>query len=480
MKQGNHCKSLVAGPPVMGVQKNVYSPWDGTPIGTYEQLDYQAAEQALEHAYAAYSNRKEWLAPWRRIEILDKAREIVAARSEELAKQAAHEGGKPLLDSRVEIARAIDGLRSLSECVRNSAGNGIPMGVTQSSAQRLAYTYSEPIGVVLAYSAFNHPFNLIVHQVGPAVAAGCPVIVKPAHTTPLSCFAFMEILHEAGLPLHYGQALYLEDANAEKLVEDPRLGFFSFIGSERVGWMLRSRLAEGVRCALEHGGVAPVVVAADADLDDCLPLIAKGGFYHAGQVCVSVQRVFVHADIADRFVSGLRDLAENMKVGDPLLEETDVGPLILPQEVDRTDAWVQEAIQEGAQLVCGGRRLSDTSYACTVLRDPPATALVSQKEVFAPVVCVYSFTDIDDAIARANALPYAFQAAVISRSIDTAMHCCRYLDAATVMVNDHTAFRVDWMPFAGHKRSGYGTGGIAYTFADMQATKLLVWRSPEL
>ena len=475
-----HYKNLVAGQPVEGVQRTVVSPWDETPVGTYEQVDYDAADQAVAHAYAAYSDHHNWLSPWQRIDILDKAQAMVAARAEELACQSAHEGGKPLADSRVELARAVDGIRAAAECVRHSAGTGIPMGITPSSVQRLAYTYPQPIGVVLAYSAFNHPFNLAVHQMAPAIAAGCPFVIKPAEETPLSCFSLLEIFHQAGLPPHYGQALYVDNNDAEKLVEDERLGFFSFIGSERVGWMLRRRLAAGVHCTLEHGGAAPVIVAEDADLDDCLPLIAKGGFYHAGQVCVSVQRVFVHASIADQFVSRLHDLAKNMKIGDPLSEETDVGPLIRHREVDRVEAWVQEAVTAGAQLVCGGQRLSDSAYACTILRDPPADSKVSSKEIFAPVVCVYSFTDIDDAIARANALPYCFQAAVISRSIDTAMHCCRHLSACTVMVNDHTAFRVDWMPFAGHKHSGYGTGGIAYTFADMQINKLLVWRSSKI
>ena len=480
MEKGKHYKSLVAGRSLKGDTKTVRSPWDGAEAGSCERLDYQAADQAVAQAYEIYANRKEWLPPWRRIEILDKARELVAARAEELARQAAHEGGKPLLDSRVEIARAIDGLRSSAECLRNSAGDGIPMGITPSSTQRMAHTILEPIGVVLAYSAFNHPFNLAVHQVGPAIAAGCPTIIKPAAATPLSCFALLEILHEAGLPPGYAQAFVLDDQDAEKLVEDERLGFFSFIGSERVGWMLRGRLASGVHCTLEHGGAAPVIVDADAELEDCLPLIAKGGFYHAGQVCVSVQRVFVHNSLIDRFVDGLRDIATTMKVGDPLLESTDVGPLIRHSEVDRADAWVQEAIEQGAQLVCGAQRLSDSSYMCTILRDPPAEARVSADELFAPVICVYGFTDLDDAIERANALPYVFQAAVISRSIDTAMHCCRHLKASAVMVNDHTAFRVDWMPFAGYRRSGYGTGGIAYTFADMQLTKLLVWRSKSL
>ena len=223
-----------------------------------------------------------------------------------LAIEAAREGGKPLLDSRVEIERAIDGVNNCIECMRSAAGREIPMGINAASKQRLAMTHREPIGVVVAVSAFNHPVNLIVHQVGPAIAAGCPVIIKPAEDTPLSCFRFVALLRQAGLPEEWCQALVVNDLEvASRLVTDARVGFFSFIGSAAVGWMLRSKLAPGTRCALEHGGAAPVIVAADADLDAALPLIAKGGFYHAGQVCVSVQRVYCHRSIARKLAERL-------------------------------------------------------------------------------------------------------------------------------------------------------------------------------
>ncbi|HEB98542.1 MAG TPA: aldehyde dehydrogenase family protein, partial [Thiotrichales bacterium] len=349
------------------------------------------------------------------------------------------------------------------------------------SAGRLAVTRREPIGVVVAVSAFNHPLNLIVHQVGPAVAAGCPVIVKPAEDTPLSCYRFVSLLREAGLPEAWCQALVTTGPEvAEHLVTDGRVGFFSFIGSARVGWMLRSKLAPGTRCALEHGGAAPVLVEADADLDDALPLLAKGGFYHAGQVCVSVQRVFCDAAVAEKVAEGLAERARALKVGDPTDPETEVGPLIRRREVTRVHEWVQEAVAGGARLLCGGEPLSESCYAPTVLFDPPRETRVSQQEIFGPVVCVYSCANMQEAIEQANALPYAFQAAVFTRDIDRALRAYRRLDASAVMVNDHTAFRVDWMPFAGLRHSGLGVGGIPYTFEDMQIEKLLVVRSSAL
>ena len=324
------------------------------------------------------------------------------------------------------------------------------MSLGASSANRLAVTRREPIGVVVAVSAFNHPLNLIVHQVGPAVAAGCPSIVKPAEDTPLSCFRFIDILREAGLPEEWCQPVLTADhAVTEQLVTDNRNAFFSFIGSARVGWMLRSKLAAGTRCALEHGGVAPAIVAADADLDQALPLLAKGGFYHAGQVCVSVQRVFVENTIVKDFSDRLVEIASQLTVGDPGSDKTEIGPLIRSAEVDRIEQWVNEAVASGAQLLCGGKRLENNCFAPTVLLDPPPAATISRNEVFGPVVCVYSYDDMDDAIAQANDLDVAFHAAVFTRNIDLAMRAYRRLDASAVMVNDHTAFRVDWMPFAG-------------------------------
>ena len=342
---------------------------------------------------------------------------------------------------------------------------------------RMALTIREPIGVVAAISAFNHPFNLIAHQVIPAVAVGCPVIVKPALTTPLSCLNLVKCLYEAGLPKEWCQAIVCENSLAEKIVTSPRVAFFTFIGSGEIGWKLRSKLAPGTRCALEHGGAAPVIVDHDADLEDALPLLAKGGFYHAGQVCVSVQKVFVHESIVDTFSKRLVELAEKLVVGDPTDEKTEVGPLILEREVDRVDQWVKEAQNEGAKILTGGKKIGTTCYAPTVILNPSDKANVSAREIFGPVVNIYSFKDRLEAIERANLTPFSFQAAVITRNVDTALDTAKRLNAATVMINDHTAFRVDWMPFGGRKASGLGVGGILPTMMEMTEEKLLVFRS---
>ena len=471
---------MVPGASVAG-QHQITSPWDMSPIGEVPTIDSDGAELAMQTAYSVFRDRSQWLSPEKRIEVLESTARIMTERFDMLAFEAASEGGKPLPDSKVEVARAIDGVKNAIECLRSESGREIPMNLNAASANRLAMTRREPIGVVMGVSAFNHPLNLIVHQVAPAIATGCPVIIKPAEDTPASCFRFVEILREAGLPESHCQAVMTSDLDvASQLVTDSRVGFFSFIGSAKVGWMLRSQLAPGARCALEHGGAAPVIIAADADLDDTLPLIAKGGFYHAGQVCVSVQRVFAHRSIAREVADRLVEYSGNMKIGDPTLDTTDIGPLIRPREVDRVESWVDEAVAQGAECLSGGKRLSDTCYQTTVLFDPPGDSKVSQLEIFGPVVCVYPYDNIDEAIQRANSLDVAFQAAVLTRDIDTAMHCYQNLDASAVMVNDHTAYRVDWMPFAGLRQSGLGVGGIPYTFEDMQIDKMMLLRSKSL
>jgi acyl-CoA reductase-like NAD-dependent aldehyde dehydrogenase len=459
----------------------IHSPFDGSLIATVDQVNSSGVEQAFATAHALFRDRDSWLSPARRIDILRRAAHMVQHRREALALEAAREGGKPLMDSLVEADRAVDSLRICVERLRTQAGGEVPMNRNAASMGRLAVTQYEPIGVVLAYCAFNHPLNLVAHQVGPALAAGCPVIIKPAKATPISSMRLVGILREAGLPEAWCQSLLTTDMNlAEEMVSDPRVGFFSFIGSAKIGWALRGRLAPGTRCALEHGGAAPVIVAADADLDYALPLLTKGGFYHAGQVCVSVQRVFADRRIARGLADRLAASAQALKVGDPTLPTTEIGPLIRQSEVRRVDEWMQEAVQKGATLLCGGRAVSASCYAPTVLFDPPADARVMTQEVFGPVVCVSPYDNLDEAIGRANCSPYAFQAAVFTRDLDTALRCARRLNAAAVMVNDHTAFRVDWMPFAGLRESGLGIGGIPFSMEDVQIKKMIVIRSKEL
>ncbi|MBD9477905.1 aldehyde dehydrogenase family protein [Pseudoxanthomonas sp. PXM02] len=456
---------------------NVVQAFDRASIAELETEDAAALERKLQAADRVFRDRDGWLKPHQRIAILRRLAALMEDRRDHLALQIAREGGKPLPDAIVETTRAIDGVHNAADELRNFAGREIPMGLSAAAENRWAFTTKEPIGIVAAISAFNHPLNLIVHQVAPAIAVGCPVIVKPAGTTPLSCLEFVALVHKAGLPEPWCQS-FLPDGNelAEKLATDKRVAFLSFIGSARVGWSLHAKLAHGARSVLEHGGAAPAIVDRSADLDRIIEPIVKGGYYHAGQVCVSTQRIYVHNAIADDFMHRLVARVERLRTGDPTLKDTEVGPLILPREADRVAEWIDEATKRGATLATGGRRLSETTLQPTVLLDPGTDARVTTQEIFGPVVAVYRYDDLDDAIARANALPTAFQASIFAQDIDIALRAANRLDASAVMINDPTAFRTDWMPFAGRRESGYGTGGIPYTMRDMTQEKMILMR----
>jgi acyl-CoA reductase-like NAD-dependent aldehyde dehydrogenase len=463
----------------MSPSYQVVQAYDRAPIKEIPADDAAALEAKLATAARLMKDRDGALKPYQRSAILGRAAELLSERVEAFARLIAQEGGKPLTDARIEAIRAVDGLRNAAEEIRNFAGREIPMGLTPASDGRFAFTTREPIGVVAAISAFNHPLNLIIHQVAPAIAVGCAVIIKPAAPTPLSCLELVALLREAGLPEPWCQTLITEDtALAERLATDPRVAFLSFIGSARVGWYLRGKLPPGTRCALEHGGAAPVIIDRSARLNRIIEPIVKGGYYHAGQVCVSVQRIFVHHEIKADFVARLAARVQALRVGDPLLAETEVGPLILPREADRVSGWIDEAVKGSAQLIGGGRH-SETTLVPAILVDPPADAKVSQLEIFGPVTCVYGFEALDAAIDIANSLPFAFQASVFSTDIGPALRAARRLDASAVMVNDHTAFRTDWMPFAGRRQSGYGVGGIRPTMDEMSEEKMLVFRQTE-
>lgn len=454
----------------------VVQAFDRAPIATLDGDDAAALDQKIAAARRVFADRHAWLKPYRRIEILRKLATLMEGKREHLGRQIAREGGKPLTDALIETDRAIDGVRDAADELRVRAGREIPMGQTPASSDRRAFTIAEPIGVVAAISAFNHPLNLIVHQVVPAVATGCPVIVKPANPTPLSCVEFVSLLHEAGLPPEWCQ-VFLPETNevAQALATDPRVAFLSFIGSARVGWHLRSKLPPGTRCALEHGGAAPAIIDRSADLDRIIEPLVKGGYYHAGQVCVSVQRIYVHEDLQRDFLDRFATRVKALRVGDPLLPETEVGPLILPREADRVLTWTEEAVSAGAKLI-GGGSINGTTLNPAIIVNPPRDAKVSTREVFGPITCVYPFTELGDAIEAANSLPVAFQASIFTEELRTAFDAAERLDASAVMVNDHTAFRTDWMPFAGRRESGYGIGGIPWTMQEMTEEKMIVFR----
>ncbi len=458
----------------------VTSPFDGRVVGNVPFNSEEEVQAAIDLARETFLDHENALPKYKRIEILEKVAEIMSSQIEELTILCASEGGKPYVDSKVEINRAINGIKLSIEALGALEGKEVAMGHTASSANRMAYTFREPIGVVAAISAFNHPFNLAVHQVIPAIAVGCPVVIKPATQTPMSAIRLVEILEEAGLPKGWAQAVVCDRHGGELLATSPKVDFLTFIGSGAVGWYLKSKVANGTRVALEHGGVAPVIVEPDADIDAMIPDLGKGGFYHAGQVCVSVQRVYVHESICDEVSSKLSDYASKLVVGDQLDPKTEVGPLINHNEVNRVEEWVNDAVAKGGKILTGGKRISDSCFEPTVILNPSDDAIISQKEIFGPVVIIYSYSDIEEAFDRANSLDVSFQAAVFTKNIDTALKAVKRINGTAIMVNDHTAFRVDWMPFGGAKASGLGLGGIHYSMEEMTNQKMMVIKSPVL
>jgi acyl-CoA reductase-like NAD-dependent aldehyde dehydrogenase len=455
----------------------VYAPYDRSLIREITMNDEKDIEKALNTAFQIAQNPGKRIPKYQRIEILEKLSQLMQNKQEELCITAAREGGKPYKDSMIEVIRAINGVKLAASELYALRGEEIPMGLTSASMNRWAFTIREPIGTVLAFSAFNHPLNLIVHQVVPAVASGCPVLVKPASNTPLTCLSFVEMLYESGLPEDYCRVLICDNQKAQKLASDERIRFFSFIGSAPVGWYLHSRLSPGTRAALEHGGVAPVIIDKNVETEEITQALLKGAYYHAGQVCVSVQKVFVHRDILDSFKEKLLQEIPQLQIGDPLDKNTDIGPLIEPQEVERVDTWVKEAVAKNGVILYGGYAVSETAYTPTLVYNPGRDALLSKEEVFGPVLCLYPFENVEDALSQANSLKYAFQASVFSKDMDFCLHVANRLNASAVMINEHSAFRVDWMPFGGRDVSGLGLGGIPYSMKDMTREKLIVMKS---
>ena len=454
---------------------DLYSPWDLKKIAKIECINKSNVNQILDISSNAFLNREKFLSKIERIKILKKSKSLLLKNSKKFSEIIAFEGGKPLKDSKIEVDRAINGIELCIEVLKKSHGTEIPMNLNNASSNKIAFTRKFPIGPVLAISAFNHPLNLIVHQVCPAIAAGCPIIIKPALDTPATCYEFIKLLLEAGLPKEFCQMINIDNHTiTHKLVSDPRISFFSFIGSAKVGWKLKSMLSPGTKCAMEHGGVGSVIIDKETNLKKILPSILRGAFYHAGQVCVSIQKVIIHKDLVDQFTLMVKDSIKKVKIGDPRDINTDVGPLIRPSEVIRVDKVVKRAIKDGAELICGGVIKSKTTYECTVLKDPKETSEISKCEIFGPVLSIYSYSLIDEAISMANHKEYSFQSSIYTKNIDVAMLCFERLEAKSVFVNEQTAFRVDWMPFGGIKNSGEGVGGIEYSFSDLLYDKLII------
>ncbi|MFN8110285.1 MAG: aldehyde dehydrogenase family protein [Thermoleophilia bacterium] len=412
-----------------------------------------------------------------RAEILDETVRRIRAAREDFARVIALEAGKPIATARGEVDRCLDTLTHSAIQARTLTGEMVPMGVTAAGRGAIGMVLREPIGVVGAISPFNFPLNLVAHKLGPAIAAGCPVVLKPAHQTPLSALGLADALRAAGLP---EDALHVVIGSADTgtaLVEHPAVKLVSFTGSNPVGRGIQTRVPHK-RVLLEMGNATPVIVAADADLADAARRVARSGYTHAGQSCVSVQRVYVERAVHGRFMELLTAEVAQLVSGDPLDERTDVGPQIDVDATERTLEWIEEAITGGARAAIRGR-VVDGVLTPTLLDDLPEGCRISTQEVFGPVVAVAAVPDLDDAVRRANATPLGLQAGIFTARVGDAIAMSRRLHFGGVLINETPTFRTDQMPYGGEGESGNTREGPAYAVHEMTVPKLVVIRLPE-
>jgi acyl-CoA reductase-like NAD-dependent aldehyde dehydrogenase len=448
----------------------VRSPYSGEVVGRVAKGGAAETKRAVDAAEQALHNP---LPAHKRAEILVKVVAGIARRHDEIARQISDEAGKPLKAARVEASRAMSTYTFAAVEARKLAGEMVPMDAAQAGEGKLAFTLRRPIGVVGAISPFNFPLNLVAHKLAPALAAGCPVVLKPATQTPLSALLLAELEDEAGLPPGWLSVVVGPSAEiGDVLVEDERVKAITFTGSGAVGWGLAARAARK-KVNLELGNATPVIVTADADIEAAATAMAAHAFSFAGQSCISVQRLYVERPAYDRFVEAFVPKVEALKIGDPADEETDVGPVIDEDARERILEWIAEARAGGAEILAGGEE-RDGLIAPTVIAGASPELKVSCEEVFGPVVTVNAFDSLDEAIELANSTRYGLQAGIFTSRLDTAMRAGQELEFGGVIVNEAPTFRADQMPYGGVKDSGNTREGPAYAVRELTEERLVV------
>lgn len=411
-----------------------------------------------------------------RAEVLEHAAMLVRDRLDEFAHVIAMEAGKPLTQARGETMRCIDTLIYSAVEARTLVGEARPIDATAAGANKLAMVTREPIGVVGAICPFNFPLNLVAHKVGPAIAAGCPIVLKPAPQTPLSALGLAAVFEEAGLPTGMFAVLTGDVEVGRAIVSHPDIPLITFTGSDRVGHAIQESVPRK-RVLLELGNATPVLVAADADIADAARRVARSAFTHAGQSCVSVQRVYVERGAYENFTGALSAEVARLMVGDPLEEHTDVGPLIDAAAAERVMAIVDDAVAGGGRIIVGGSTAA-AIVRPTVIAEMPETARLATEEVFGPVVGVAPIDDLDEGVRLANASPFGLQAGIFTARIDRALLLARRLDVGGVVINETPTFRADQMPYGGVKASGNTREGPHAAVREMTVEKLVIIQLP--
>lgn len=454
-----------------GEPLEVRSPYDGSVVATTFRPAAEHIEAAIQASVRAFERTRK-LAAYERQRVLENVARSISERREEFAQTIAQEAGKPIKTARAEVERAIFTFTIAAEESTRIYGEWLPLDLQASTAGRWAIVRRFPLGPIASISPFNFPLNLVAHKWAPAIAAGCTIVHKPASQTPLCSLMLAELVELAGWPAGGLNVLPLSGRDAERLVTDDRLRKLTFTGSGAVGWGLKQKAGKK-HVTLELGGNAGVIIHHDTDLDFAAERCAYGGFSYAGQSCISVQRIYVHQSVFDRFLAAFVPRVEKLKVGDPLDETTDVGPMISEADAQRAVEWVEEAVAGGAKLVCGGKRRGSLVDP-TVLSATRPEMRVNCLEVFAPVVTVEPYDDFAEAVRRVNDSSYGLQAGVFTRDAKLLFSAYENLEVGGVVVGDVPTFRIDHMPYGGTKDSGLGREGLRYAIQSMTEEKLLV------
>ncbi len=450
----------------------VRSPFDHSLIAIVHRAGPKEIETAIAKALAAFQVTRK-IPVWKRAEALEKISAGIAARREEFAQTLALEAGKPIRTARVEVDRAVFTFKIAAEESKRIYGEVVPLDWIAGMEGREAQVRRVPLGPVVGISPFNFPINLVAHKVAPALAAGDPIILRPASQTPISALKLAEVVHDSGWPVEAFSVVPSTTMDAAPLIEDDRIKLLTFTGSPAVGWSLKTR-AGRKRVTLELGGNAGVIVHNDANVAYAAERVAWGGFSYAGQSCISVQRVYVHTEVYKAFEKEFVTRVRALKVGDPLDELTDVGPVIDQGAAARVEAWVAEAENNGATILAGGGRKGNI-WQPTVLADLQPEMRVSCQEVFAPLVGLYRYTDIHQAIAAVDDSDFGLQAGLFTNNLSIIKQAFDDIDVGGLMVNDVSTFRIDHMPYGGVKQSGFGREGLRYAIEEMSELKLLTF-----
>lgn len=450
---------------------DIKSPYDGAILGRIPEAGQADVNDAISSADLAFKHIK--LSPYERYEILHKSARLLQQETEDIARTLSQEAGKPIRDARTEVSRAVQTFLISAEEAKRIHGEGIPVEAARGSENRIAFTIRVPVGPVCAISPFNFPLNLVAHKVGPAIAAGNSVVLKPADVTPITAINLGKIMMEAGLPPGYLNIIFGPgNTVGERLLADPRFALYTFTGSPTVGRRIRE--ATGIRRSiLELGSNSAVIVHKDSDMDKAVTSCVRAAFAYSGQICISLQRILLHRDIAAKFLSMFIPAAESLKAGDPLQEDTDLGPMITEDAAIRAKEWIDEAVSRGAKLLTGGRRQGNM-LTPAVLQDVDRNMKIVCHEVFAPIVSIQEYSEIDEAIAMVNDSEFGLQAGIYTSDINLAFKAARWLQVGGVMINDTSMYREDAMPYGGVKQSGIGREGPKYTIEEMTDMKIIV------